>query len=300
MKVFHIFLILVLSPLFPGIINRVKAFFAGRKGPPLFQLYLDLFKLFSKDAVYSKTTTWIFRLGPIIALSSLIMALSLLPLAGEKAFFSFYGDLILFAYFLALARFFTVIAALDTGSSFEGMGASREVQFAVFSESSIFLVFIVLINETKSFSLSTIYTDFASTTLSHVDPSIILVGAALLIVFLVENCRIPVDDPNTHLELTMIHEVMVLDHGSVDLAYIFYGASLKLAILGALLVGLFVHYPFKWLFSNEIVFFFGMLVLAILIGIIESIIARLRLLKVIDLLFVAMAFSIFAFILQMR
>lgn len=286
-------LALILAPLLLGIINRTKAFFAGRVGPPLLQPYYDLRKLLGKGAVYSRTTTWVFRAGPIISLSALLVATLIIPFGSSGAALSFPGDLILFAYLLGLARLFTVLAALDTGSSFEGMGASREVLYSALAEPVLFLGLAALAREASALSLAAIPNDlrpFLSLTQA-------LVGIALLVVLLCENCRIPFDDPNTHLELTMIHEVMVLDHSGPDLAFILYGAALKLWLLGALILSLIL--PALNPFLGILVALAGMLVLGLLVGVIESSMARLRLLRVPQLLVGAATFSALALVLEL-
>ena len=212
----HPLLAVVLAPLLPGVINRTKAFFAGRRGPPLLQVYFDLWKLFRKGATYSRTTTWIFRAGPLVNFACLLAALAVVPLGRVAAPLSFAGDWILLAYLLGLGRFSTVVAALDTGSSFEGMGASREVQFAVFAEPVLLVGLAALARRAQELSLTPMYAGLSLSAWSHALPLLALLAAGFFILFLSENCRIPVDDPSTHLELTMIHEVMVLDHGSVD------------------------------------------------------------------------------------
>jgi len=296
-KIAQFILILTLSPLLLGVINRTKAFFAGRKGRPLLQLYYDIFKLLRKGAVYSTTTTWIFIAGPIISLSAVVAAAALIPFAGYSSLISFDGDIVLFIYLLGLARFVTVLAALDTGSSFEGMGASREVQFAVFAEPALFLSLAVLARETGQISLSGIFSNTAVSSWVTHGPLIFLILGAIFIIFLAENSRIPVDDPNTHLELTMIHEVMVLDHGGVDLAYIVYGAAIKFWILGTLIVGMFSGaHSHSWII-NIVIFILGMIILAVIVGGVESIFARLRLLKVPHFLIIALALSVVALIL---
>lgn len=293
-------LALALSPLLLGVINRTKAWFAGRRGQPLLQAYYDLAKLLRKGAVYSRTTTWVFRAGPIVGLASVLVALALVPFGGAPAPVNFGGDLVLFAYLLGLMRFFTVIAALDTGSSFEGMGASREVQFAALAEPALFLGLAALARETDSLSLSAIFGGLDLRAWQAAGPALVLVAVALLVVFLAENARIPVDDPNTHLELTMIHEVMVLDHGGPDFAFILYGAALKLWVLGALIVGILVpvHTGYAWLDVAAAVG--GMMALAVVVGVIESAMARLRLTRVPQLLVGAAALSAVALILVMR
>ncbi|MBI4845009.1 MAG: NADH-quinone oxidoreductase subunit H [Candidatus Omnitrophica bacterium] len=299
-KIVQFILILILSPFLFGVINRTKAFFAGRKGSPLLQLYYDIFKLLRKGAVYSKTTTWIFVAGPIVSLSAVVIASALIPFTGYPSLISFDGDIVLFIYLLGLARFFTVMAALDTGSSFEGMGASREVQFAAFAEPSLFLSLAALARLTGSISLSGIFSSAVINSWAAFGPGIYLVFGAIFIVFLSENSRIPVDDPNTHLELTMIHEVMVLDHGGVDFAYILYGAAVKFWLLGTLLVSMFLGACSRGWGIDVAIFIFGMIFLAVIVGIVESVLARLRLLKVPHFLIIALALSVVALILTMR
>ena len=291
---------LVLAPLMLGIINRTKAVFAGRRGSPLLQAYFDLAKLLRKGAVYSRTTTWVFRAAPAIGLASVVGALLLLPSPGAASPLAFSGDLILFAYFLGLMRFFTVAAALDTGSSFEGMGASREVQFSALAEPALILGLATLVRATGSWSLSGMFAGLNAPIWLAAGPALALVAVALLVVFLAENARIPVDDPNTHLELTMIHEVMVLDYSGPDLAFILYGASLKLWVLGALIVDVVLSYSHLEGPAGLAAFASGMLGLSVVVGIIESVMARLSLLRVPQLLMGAGALSVLAFALVVR
>ncbi len=300
MTILNFILAVFLSPLLFGVINRVKAFFAGRRGQPILQLYYDLWKLLHKGAVYSQTTTWVFRAGPIVSLAVFGVVLLIGPGVGSGSVFVFDGDLVLVIYLLALARFFTVLAALDTGSSFEGMGASREVQFATLAEPAFFLSLIVLARQAGAISLSGIYSQISFETWKTSGPVLALAAGTLLIIFLAENARMPVDDPNTHLELTMIHEVMVLDHGGVDLAFISYGAALKFWILGTLLVGLIMPFQVENIWLNFILFFVGMIFLSVVVGVIESVMARLRFLKVPHLLVGALSLSIVALFFQMR
>jgi formate hydrogenlyase subunit 4 len=282
--ILHPVLALLLAPLLPGVINRTKAFFAGRRGPPLLQAYSDLWKLLRKGAVYSRTTTWVFRAGPIVNFACLLVALAVVPLGRVSAPMPFSGDLILLVYLLGLGRFFTVVAALDTGSSFEGMGASREVQFAVFAEPALLIGLAALARHAQTLSLSPIYAGLSVATWADALPMLMLLCAGLFILFLSENCRIPVDDPNTHLELTMIHEVMVLDHGSVDLGFVLWGSYLKLWVLGALWVGLVLPGATGRPLVDLALGVAGLLGLAVATGIVESVTARVRLLRVPQLL----------------
>jgi formate hydrogenlyase subunit 4 len=297
----HVVFALLLAPLLPGVINRVKAWFAGRRGPPLLQAYYDLWKLFHKGAVYSKTATWVFAAGPIVGLACAITALLMVPLGGVPGLLAFSGDFLLLAYVLGLLRFFTILAALDTGSSFEGMGASREAFYSALAEPALLLGLTAMTTQAHSLSLSIIYAAVTySAMTSFAGPAFLLVATALLIVFLTENARIPVDDPNTHLELTMIHEAMVLDHGGPDFAMIQYGAMLKLWVLGALLVGILVPVRSGWWGIDLVAGLGGMIGLAAFVGVIESTIARLRLVRVPQFLVAASVLSILALVLVMR
>ncbi len=297
---FQIGLLLLLPPLLLGVVNRVKAIAAGRKGPPILQLYFDLAKLLRKGAVYSRTTTWVFRAGPAVGLAAIVTAGTMLPVAGQPAIVSFAGDFVLFAYLLALARFATALAALDTGSSFEGMGAAREVSFASMAEPALFLVLVVMARATGSLSLSGMLGPGLAAAWRAAAPALLLSAIALFVVALAENSRIPVDDPNTHLELTMIHEVMVLDHSGPDLAFILYGASLKFFLFGALLVRLVADVRMTGFWAAEGAFVVELLGFSILVGLVESAMARLRLTRVPQMLVGASVLSVFALVLLLR
>jgi formate hydrogenlyase subunit 4 len=300
---------LILAPLLLGIINRVKSWFGGRKGPPLLQVYFDIAKLLRKGAVYSETTSWLFRAGPIVSLAAIVTALFLVPFGNLQSPLSFSGDLILLAYLLALARFFTVIAALDTGSAFEGMGASREVQFAALTEPALILGLAAVARISGgTLSLSGIHNGVTFSLWMQSGLVLTLVTAALVVVFLCENARIPVDDPNTHLELTMIHEVMVLDHSGPDLAFITYGAALKMWLLGSLLLSLvlpahthdLIPVDFISTLVDTAIALSGMFLLAILTGIVESRMARVKMNRVPQLLIGAGAIAALALALAVQ
>jgi formate hydrogenlyase subunit 4 len=276
----NVFLALALAPLLTGVINRTKAFFGGRAGQPLMQSYYDLARLLRKGAVYSRTTTWIFRAGPLVGLAAVIISCAIVPLAGQPSLSSFPGDFLLLAYLLGLMRFFVVIAALDTGSSFEGMGASREVTFSALAEPALLLAFLALARRSGSLSL----TGMLSSMGSHGVAALWLAAAAVLIVLLAENSRVPVDDPGTHLELTMIHEVMVLDHSGPDFAFILYSSALKLWLLGAVFAGIVLPWRGGPPWLGTVRALSAMLALGVLIGVIESVMARLRLTRIPPLL----------------
>jgi len=285
------------APLLPGIANKVKAFYAGRKGPSVFQLYYDLRKLFGKPSVYSRTTTWVFRMAPVLATATAICAALLLPFGGCASPLGFAGDLILFLYLCGIGRLFTVFAAMDTGSSFEGMGASRECQFAILAEGGSLACFGALIFLTRHISLYGILNQMDKRLWSLDGTALLLVGVGLFVVILAECCRVPIDDPDTHLELTMIHEAMILDNSGADLGLVHYGAALKMWIL--LLVETMLLAPrvpgSPWL--TLLVEALCVIVGAALIGVVESTIARFRFKKVPQFLAVSIGAGLLAAVL---
>ena len=276
----HIALLLLMPPLMLGVVQRVKAVAAGRTGPPLLQPYRDLARLFQKGSVFSPTTTWAFRAGPTVGLAAVLAAGLLVPLHAGSAPLGFAGDVVAFAALLALARFVTVLAALDTGSSFEGMGASRESAFGALAEPALFLGLAVVCVPAGAPSFEAAWAGLPWQSWGPAHPAMIAAAAALVLYLLAENARIPVDDPTTHLELTMIHEVMVLDHGGPDLGLILYGSAVKLFAVGAILVHLLLPVPAAGGWPGVAILLGGQLLLAILIGMIESSMARLRLPRV--------------------
>jgi len=307
----HILLALSFPPLLLGVIAKTKALFAGRVGPPVLQPYYDLIRLVQKGSVFSPTTTWIFKAGPVVGLVTTALALLLIPLASTRldpatgtlqayAPISFTGDLILLVYLLGLGRFFTALAALDTGSSFEGMGAAREVTFACLAEPALLLGLLVLAKLSQSLHLDAMLGSSISAHWVTAGASLALVLLSWFIVLLVENCRIPFDDPNTHLELTMIHEVMVLDHSGPALGMVLYGAALKLFLFGALIVRLVLPLANGSPWLNWPLFLVGMLAVAVVIGVVESTMARLRLTHIPVLLVSACLMSAFGVILLVR
>ena len=281
---------IVLAPLLPGVINRVKAKFGGRHGKPLLQLYYDIAKLLKKGAVISHTTTWTFAAGPILAPVTAFAALLLLPLGGAASPFAFQGDFLLAAYVLGFGRFFLILAALDTGSSFEGMGASREAAYSALAEPVTFLSFLCLAGIGSAehidlhLSLTGMFAGAPSVAWMDNRPEVLLVPLVIFILLLVENCRIPVDDPNTHLELTMIHEVMILDHSGPDLAFIEYAAALKLWFFSALLAALLVPQVFTQPLAQIALNTAAIFLMGVVVGITESVMARLRLFRISPLL----------------
>jgi formate hydrogenlyase subunit 4 len=292
-------LILVLAPALPALAARTTARLTGRRGAPLAQPYFDLARLMRKGSVYSDTTTWVFRLAPLLLVATAGIAAALLPLDGRRAPLSFGGDLVAFAGLLALGRYTLALAGLDTGSSFEGMGASRELTFASLTEPALFLSFAALALTTGSISMSGMLGGgahlWAGAAATHA-----MVGASLFVLLLAEAGRGPIDDPSTHLELTMIQEVTVLDHGGPDLAFIQYGGALKFAIFGALVVGALTPRAALAPGAALALLVAGLAIVAVTVGAVESMLARLRLGSVPQLLIVASALSVLGLLLQMR
>lgn len=293
----HLLIVLLLPPLLLGVINRVKAFFGGRTGPPLFQAYWDLWRLMHKGTVLSNTTTWIFRFAPVVSISTILLAAMLIPLGRATAPLSFAGDLLLFAYLLALGRFFLVLAALDTGSAFEGMGAAREVTFACFAEPALFFCLLVLARLSGSLQMVDLFGQSHFTGFGIAGAAALLVLASWLLLMLAETCRIPFDDPNTHLELTMIHEVIVLDHSGPLLGLLQLAAAMKLFVFASLAVRLTVPLDLLSPWLEWPVFVLLVLLVAALVGIVESLMARLRMPMVPHVLTAAAVVAAFGFVL---
>jgi formate hydrogenlyase subunit 4 len=268
-----ILLILFTSIFFTGIILRTKSLTSGRKGPGIMQPVKDVIRLFRKGAVYSETTSIIFRIAPVIYFSSVLMACLVIPFGSYKGIVSFDGDFVFFAYILALGKFFSIISAMDTGSSFEGMGASREALYSMFAEPAFFILL-------GSFALLTGNTSFYKifSTL-HLGSSITytlgaLAAFVILMIAMIENSRMPVDDPKTHLELTMIHEVMILDNSGFDLGLILTAGYLKFAMYGAIIAEFFIgELSIVWALP---LFLLIQVLFAVAVGMIESFMARFR------------------------
>lgn len=274
MNIFSFILIGIASLFFTGIVIRTKNLFSGRKGAVILQPIKDVLKLFRKGAVYSKTSSYIFQIAPSIYFATVLMAIFMIPFGNQPGLISFDGDFIFFAYVLALGKFFVIISALDTGSSFSGMGASREALYSLLVEPAFFILI-------GSFALLTGHTSFYDIFSSlHFGSSIsyaigTMAAVVLILIALIENSRMPIDDPNTHLELTMIHEVMILDNSGFDLGLMLYATHLKFAMYGALIANFFLTPNYEWYYSVPI-FIIVQILFAVIVGIIESFMARFR------------------------
>lgn len=301
METFITLVIAILAaPLFPGIILKVKAFFAGKQGPPLLIKYFTLLKLLRKGSVYSTSTTFVFKLGPIVSLASALIVLLFFPFAGSAPLFSFHGDVIVLFYLMGIGRFFTVVAALDTASPFEGMGAAREVFFSTLAEVTIFTILILFYRLNGSLSFAEYFTGENAISLTHASGALLLfVIVALFMVLLTENSRVPVDDPATHLELTMIHEVMILDHSGPDLALIELGSFYKLFFYSAFITHIVYPFSFTSGILNGLIFYIILGLVYVAIGITESIMARFKMDLVPKFILTSFALVFFAAILTM-
>ena len=290
MKILNILFLLVVPFLMTGIIRKTKAFFGGRKGASVFQPLYDFIKLMKKTSTFSNTTTWIFRFSPIVGFACTIFACLFIPIVGGTTIINIQGGLIIFAYALGLSKFISLLAAMETASSFEGMGSSREACFTTIIEPAFFIVIASIM------ALCKIYTfDSLALVIQNAGSIgyliVIFAVLALLIMLLTEGCRVPVDDPATHLELTMIHEVMILDNCSSELALISWSAYMKMFLLASLISNLILPSNLGMGISI-IAFLLMMFVISVLVGIIESGIARLRMSHVFEFVFVMSSFAL--------
>lgn len=271
----NLVVLLVLPFLLPGLINRVKALWSGRKGPPLLQLMWDVLRLLRKQPVYSSTTTPLFRIAPwVLLLTSLASAL-VTPLLGSTPLWSFPFDFVVLAYAWGLGRAAVMLAALDTGSSFEGMGAAREATFSTLVEPALFLVVGALGLFTQTHTLHEALRLEIDGGASGVAWACAVL--CLLVVLQTETARMPVDDPTTHLELTMVHEVMVLDHSGPDLAAIHLANGVKLLVGASIIATLLNPWAGAGTALSAAATVGASLLVAVLVGTIESLIARLKL-----------------------
>jgi len=287
-------LIILTSFIFTGIITRTKSIFSGRKGPGIFQPIKDVWRLLRKGSVYSETSSFIFKIAPTIYFASVIMAILFVPFGNQKGILSFNGDFVFFAYVLAIGKFFSIIGALDTGSSFEGMGASREALYSLLVEPAFFVLM-------GSFALLTGYTSFADifanlhfkTEISYAVGA--LAAGVLIVIAMIENSRMPIDDPKTHLELTMVHEVMILDNSGFDLGMILYATNLKFAMYGGLIVNMFLTRGYEIYYSIPI--YLGVqFIFAVIVGTTESFSARFRMNHNSQFIFILTSISLFIFL----
>ena len=283
-KILDILILIFMPFIMIGIIKKTKAFWGGRKGVRFFQPLYDVLRLLKKEAVYSETTSWVFKTAPVIGFSAILFAGLLVPMINGKAIMNIPFGFIIFSYILGFGKFFSLIGAMDTGSSFEGMGASREACYSTIVEPAFFIFMgsVVALTNNNSFANFKMILENAGI---YGYLIIALAVITLFIMLLIEGCRVPVDDPTTHLELTMIHEVMILDNSGVDLGLITWGAGIKMFLFEALIAALIIPAGLPvWLAMTA--FLAIICLLSIIIGTIESSIARFRMTHVFEFIFI--------------
>ena len=263
--------------------------------------YYTLIKLSKKGSVYSTSTTFLFKLGPMVSLGAAVTALMFLPIAGQPPVFSFNGDVIFVLYLLGLGRFFTIIAAMDTASPFEGMGAAREAYFPIICEATMFMILILFYMLTGDLRLAAYFSEGQPMGLWQVAGSpLLFVVISFFIILLTENSRVPVDDPATHLELTMIHEVMVLDHSGPDFGLIELGSFCKLFFYSTIIASLILPFKLGHFTANLGLFFAALIIVYTAVGVMESVMARYRMDRVPKFVLTSFALAFFALIITLE
>ena len=298
--VVHVLLLIAVAPLVRGIVSRVKAGIQNRRGASVFRPYADLWKLFRKEDLVPPTASLLFRLCPVALFAVTIAAAAFVPVLCSSSLLGNTGDFVLFVYLLALARFFLVLGAMDGGSSFGGMGASREALVSTLAEAPLLLGLIAVAIVSHNASITSIVQWTIARTPFELSPVHAFAFVALVMVTIAETGRVPVDNPATHLELTMIHEAMILEYSGPSLALIEWASAIKLTLMFSLLIALFVPWGISASLSS-----FGILVaiaayllkmtaLVVLLAALESGVAKLRMYLVPEYLGVACALSILA------
>ncbi len=280
----NILILLFVPFLMIGIIKKTKAFWAGRKGVSIMQPLWDFLRLMKKDSVISETTSWVFKFAPVAGFASILFAALFVPLVAGKPIFNIPFAFVVFSYILGFGKFFSLIAALDTGSSFEGMGASREACFSTIVEPAFFIgmASIAALSQNYTFESLRLILKNAGT---YGYLIIALLAVTLFIMLLIECCRVPVDDPTTHLELTMIHEVMILDNSGADLGLITWGSAIKMFLFEALIANLILPVSLHgWMALAA--FLAVVFILAVIVGTVESSMARFRMTHVFEFIFI--------------
>jgi formate hydrogenlyase subunit 4 len=287
-------LVLALAPLLTGFVRKIKARLLMRKGPPVVQPYLDLLRLVRKEVVLAENASWLFRVAPYLIFASTWVAASLVPTFARGLMFSWTADLIAIAALLGSARFFLALAGMDIGTSFGGIGSSREAMFASLAEPAMLMMVFTLALIAGSTQLSTVASFMASSEVG-LRVSLAMALIALVIVAIAENARIPVDNPATHLELTMVHEAMVLEYSGRHLAVIELAAHLKLLLYASLIACVFVPWGMAISMSDPKALLFGLIayvgklgVLGVGLAVFETTIAKMRVFRVAEFLGIAL------------
>jgi formate hydrogenlyase subunit 4 len=298
----QLLLLLTISPLAGGVIRTLKARLQTRRGPGILQPYRDLHKLFRKGMVIPESASWIFSAAPVVVFATAAVVGLMIPMITAEAPLSLFGGVLAVVYLLGLGRFFLALGGLDTGSSFGGLGSSREMTISALAEPAMMLAIFTVALSANSTNLSEIARSAIGQSWRFLAPSQMLAFAALFIVLIAETGRVPVDNPATHLELTMIHEAMILEYSGPYLALIEWGAWMKQLILMTLLVNTFYPFGLTLEYSPASIavacglFLVKLLLVSLLIVLVETTNAKLRLFRVPELLAVAFMLGALALI----
>ena len=294
--------VLAVSPLFISLIKKVKAFCQRRQGPPLLQTYYNLAKLLKKETVYSSNSSFIMRITPYLNMSVILTASLAVPFLFIPRSMAGVGNVLLFLYLLAFAKFFMALGGLDAGSTFGGMGSSREMALSAIFEPTVIIVFAALAYVLKTLDLHQMFAQSGSNLLMIEHPSLFLSGLSLFIILIVETARIPMDNPETHLELTMVHEAMILEQSGKNLALMEWSHAVKQTLLMAVLLNVLLPSGLGFsLFSipaAALIFLFKGVALSVVVGVFESMMAKYRLFRLPGLFMVALFFSFLTIIVE--
>jgi formate hydrogenlyase subunit 4 len=300
----QMFLVLLLAPLLTGVVRKVKARLQRRRGASVLQPYRDIRRLLGKEIVLADNASWLFRIVPYLIFSVTWVAAALVPTFATGLMFSWSGDLIVITALLGTARFLQAMAAMDVGTGFGGIGASREVMFASLAEPALIMAVFAVALIAGSTQLSTI-ADYMLSGQEGLRVSLALALVAFVIVAIAENARIPVDNPATHLELTMVHEAMVLEYSGRHLAMIELAASLKLLLYISLIACIFVPFGMTMGHDGLPAYVLGgaaylgkLAVAAVMLATFETMIAKMRVFRVPGFIGVALMLSLLATLLR--
>lgn len=293
-------IVLLIAPFFTGLIRKMKAKVQHRIGASVFQPYYDMIKLFKKDLVVSTTTSWVYNLAPYVYFLTSLIAIICLPVIHQLTGFSFYTDLLFIVYLFVAGRIFMTLAGLDTGSTFEGMGSSRELLVSALVEPAFFIIVITVSanSNVASTNVSAIYNYTLNNTLLHFTPLNILLFISMLMILIAETSRIPVDDPSTHLELTMVHEAMLLEYSGRHLAFIEWGTNIKQLVFMTFMANVLIPVGFNidnFLYSLAI-YLIKIFIIAIIVGLVELNTVKFRLYSIPNFAAIALILSVLGFL----
>lgn len=297
-------MIISIAPFIQGIIKKTKARMQNRIGPSIWQPYYDLIKFMKKDAVLSTHSSWLSIVTPYIVFTSIVTAGLFIPTYTADVSFNFMGDVILIVYLFGVARFFTAISALDAGGSFGGMGSSREMAISAITEPALLLAMFAVLLSSGTMKLQTLIMSLTTNGWSLFQPSYALAFFAMLIVLIAETGRIPIDNPDTHLELTMFHEGMLLEYSGRYLGLMMWASQIKQLLLLSLFINLFfpwgiaVHGGIAGILISFLLYLMKLIALGVLLAFIETMYAKIRLFKVPRLLGSSMILSLLAILIQ--